>query len=385
MILDLLERRQPAGCVLQAGDPPTDDVRTRPFYRSLLEVRVELSRGKAGEGSLVFTTRRKPDGTWEVQDAGVFDEWTPVRVLATFGPTDKVEVMAGYVREVKVDHPENPGDARVTVTLQDESLRADRVHRRQTWGAPDRTSDQAILDTVFARNRLSRGGGEAGMTGIEVNQDGTDAALLRARAEANGYDLLYEGRQVYFGPPRIAPPTQPVIRVAAGVATNCRSFSAHVDGRKPDVVTVEYVREGRRQPEQVTVEPNLPRMGARTASSESLGEHSFLMRGEAGADEATLRRRAQAKANELALNVRAEGELDGTAYGAVLQVGCTVRVDGVGERYSGTYLVDTVVHVFDGEGYRQRFTLLRNGVGDDGGKLREALVSAAASLAGRTM
>jgi hypothetical protein len=49
----------------------------------------------------------------------------------------------------------------------------------------------------------------------------------------------------------------------------------------------------------------------------------------------------------------------------VLRVGAPVGVDGVGERYGGIYFVDTVNHVFDMDGYRQSFTLLRNAYGDN--------------------
>ena len=65
------------------------------------------------------------------------------------------------------------------------------------------------------------------------------------------------------------------------------------------------------------------------------------------------------------MKVRAEGELDGSLYGHVLRVGEPVPLDGVGERYGGTYYVDSVSHRFSMEGYRQTFTLLRNAYGDD--------------------
>jgi hypothetical protein len=42
-----------------------------------------------------------------------------------------------------------------------------------------------------------------------------------------------------------------------------------------------------------------------------------------------------------------------------------VPVDGLGERFSGTYYVDSVTHNFNTQGYRQRFKLLRNAFGDN--------------------
>jgi phage protein D len=366
MILPVLEQRRPAGCVVETGTPLTD-LATRRFYPALAEVTVERSRGKAGEGTLVLDSRRATDGTWEVQDSGVFDEWTPIRVAAAFGVGVPVEVMRGHVREVKVEHPENPGESRVTVTFQDLSSRADRVHHREAWGADAPISDKVLVPALLQRNQLVPDLANAdGLSGIEVNQDGTDAALLRKRAEVNGYDLVVEGETVYFGPPRLAAPTQPAIRVAAGPATNCLAFEVEVDGRRPDEVVVEFAREDREEPDRIRRGPDLEPLGRARVTSTSLGDHTLVLRGEAGADREAHDRRARAKANELSFKVRAQGELDGTSYGAVLTIGRTVRVDGVGDRYSGTYLVDTVRHVFDTDGYRQRFTLLRNAVGDAG-------------------
>jgi len=84
-----------------------------------------------------------------------------------------------------------------------------------------------------------------------------------------------------------------------------------------------------------------------------------------GTNEAELLARAQKMVNEFSMKVKAEGELDGSLYGHVLRIGEPVGVDGVGERYGGIYYVDAVKHRFSMDGYRQTFTLLRNGYGDN--------------------
>ena len=74
---------------------------------------------------------------------------------------------------------------------------------------------------------------------------------------------------------------------------------------------------------------------------------------------------AQQMANEQSMKISADGDLDGTIYGHVLRVGEPVGVDGIGERYSGTYLVEAATHRFDVNGYMVSFRLLRNAYGDD--------------------
>jgi len=83
-----------------------------------------------------------------------------------------------------------------------------------------------------------------------------------------------------------------------------------------------------------------------------------------GANAAEVEARAQAKANENAWKVIAEGELDGALYGHVLLTHKTVMVDGAGTTYGGLYYVSSVEHRFSTAGYRQRFKLLRNATGE---------------------
>jgi hypothetical protein len=85
----------------------------------------------------------------------------------------------------------------------------------------------------------------------------------------------------------------------------------------------------------------------------------------AGSSLEEARSRAQARANENAWKVKANGELDGSLYGHVLMTHKLVGVYGVGDTNSGLYYVDAVSHAFGQTGYRQSFKLLRNATGQD--------------------
>lgn len=370
LLPDVRPRREPAGLVVETGTPYTEQL-AAAFAPLLTRATIDVSRDKAAEATLVFVSLRRPDGSWDVQDSGVFEVDTPVRLSAAFGVVVREEILRGYVREVKVEHPENPGESTVTVVVQDQSLAADRPRRRRAWGTDVPSSDTQILAEVLPRYGLvpdpTNG---AGVTGLEVNQDATDAAFLRARAEANGYDLMYEQDRVYFGPPRLGVPVQPPVLVAAGADTNCIRLDLDTDARKPDVVRIEFSEEGRDGPSAETVEvrPQTSRLLGPiplTAANPDLADNSETIRG-AGNERAALERAAQVRVDELAFKTTASGVLDGTAYGAVLRAGHTVRVDGLGRMNTGTYFVDEVQHAFDDQGYRQTFTALRNARGDDG-------------------
>lgn len=364
MLLDLLsgKRREPAECVITVGGREITD-----FYPLLAEASVDCSRDRAATARLRFDTRRDEQGRWTVQDAGVFAPWETFKIEAAFG-SQREEIMRGYIREVAADYPQNGGDATVTVACQDDSLALDREHRRRNWGADVPATDQLILAGIAGDHGLAPDPDSgAGQTGLVLNQDATDIAFLRERAEANGYELIFREGLIYFGPMRVSDEPQQTILVYAGPDTHCLRFSTRADGHRPDRVVLQLAATSGSTVDEQTVAPDLPLMGTQTADSSGSGLRDFAWRmsRQGGRNQAEMQARAQRQANENAMKLRAEGELDGSLYGHVLQVGLPVAVDGVGDWLAGVYYVDRVSHRFSVDGYRQTFTLLRNAYGDN--------------------
>jgi phage protein D len=195
---------------------------------------------------------------------------------------------------------------------------------------------------------------------------GTDIRFLRARAEANGYELLIQGGEIYFGPMRLEAAPQPTLQVYAGPDTHCRSLSITTDGHLPNKVAVDVFSADGNSTHQRVLLPNLPVLGRKPAHGGSeLRDFTWLLSREGSVEEEELAALAQRKVNDFSMRVRAEGAVDGTAYGHVLRAGLPVAVDGVGEWLGGVYYVDSVNHVFSHEGYQQDIRLLRNAYGDD--------------------
>jgi phage protein D len=367
MLLDLLsgKERAPAECVITV-----DGTEITELYPFLLEVTVEASRAEAATASLTFETRRDEQGRWTVQDAGVLAPWASIMISAAFGSRTE-EIMRGYIREVKVETPQDAGASQVKVECQDDSIRLDRTHQRVTWGTEDLpSSDTLVLNQILPPYGLSvdpeSAAGQDRLVG--VSQDDTDIKFLKARAEFNGYELIFREGRVYFGPMRLTADPQDTIMVYAGTDTNCLSLSVRADGHQADAVAYDAPAQSGDATSPETVYPDLPLLGTTHAGSESAGLEDFVWRlsAEAGADAQRLRAVAQQKANDLDIHrVQGEGELDGTLYGHVLQAGLPVGVDGLGDWMSGIYYVDSVSHSFTAQGYRQRFRLLRNAFGDN--------------------
>ncbi|MCP3902784.1 MAG: hypothetical protein GY715_04030 [Planctomycetes bacterium] len=356
--------REPAECVIRVGAGGEE---IAEFYPYLTEVTVECSREKSSVATLAFESIRNEQGEWNVQDAEVFEPWTPIAIEAAFGAYTE-EVMRGYVREIKVDYPDDTAISTVRVQCQDDSLALDRDHVRTTWGADAPTTDGVIVRSIVSRYALllHPESGE-GLGNLVLNQDKTDIRFLKDRADANGYELIFREGGVYFGPWRVDAEAQATIFVYAGRDTNCISFDVAADGHLPDKVALDMAEEQGSGTVERIVESDLRLLGSARAESSRAGLDDFVWRmsRQGGATEEEMIARATRKANELAMKVKAEGELDGSRYGHVLRVGEPVPVDGVGTWLGGRYYVDTVKHTFDPDGYREAFTLLRNAYGDD--------------------
>lgn len=355
--------RKPVECVIKV-----DDVEITELYPYLREARVAMSRSSATTATLTFDSVRLEDGRWSVQDAGILERWKRIRIDAVFGDRPE-EMMRGYIKEVLCEYPEDMSAARVTVNAQDESLMLDREHVRRALSTEEAPMSDGDIVSQIAFDHNLAADVDTGLTNASLNLDGTYVRLLRDRAEANGYEFYVRAGTLFFHPPRLDQDPEPEpIRVYAGPATNCLRFSAKFDGHKPDQVIVTRAAEEGAEAEEDTYTTSLRLLGTSPATSESQGLDSFAWRMQApsGGTAAELQSRAQAKANENAWKVVAEGELDGVLYGHVLLTHRLVVVDGAGETYGGTYYVDEVQHAFSLEGYREGFKLLRNATGDDG-------------------
>lgn len=355
------EFRQPATYkITVSGEEITD---LCPY---LVDARVETSRSAPSVCTLTFDTIRLDDCTWMVQDAGIFEPWNEFMIEADFGGYDE-EIMRGFVKTVKADTPEQMGEAKVTVTCQDETMLLDREHTRTTRSREDEPmTDREIAEEIAGENNLSTEA-EDGLSNINLGQDGTPIQLLRDRAEANGFELYAREGTIHMKPPQLDEDPQPSILVYAGARTNCLRFSVTHDAHRPDEVGVMRAAETGTEMEQETLAPNLTLLGRSAATSEDAGLIPFVWQTQrpAGSSMEEARARAQARANENAWKVKANGELDGSLYGHVLLTHKPVGVYGVGETYSGLYYVDTVSHTFDKNGYRQSFKLLRNATGQN--------------------
>ncbi len=370
--------RSPAECVITVDGQEITDL-----YAYLAEVSVETNRKAGWTASLKFETRRNLDGTWIVEDSGVLEPWAEVKIEAAFGASHTEEVFRGYIKEIKTNYPENSGGATVIASCLDQSMAMDRKHERKEWGEDGPGDDTSLLTAISGNVGLApHEDNGTGQSGIHFNQDDTDIKLLEKRAEANGYELIVAEGKIYFGEMRLDHAPQDTIVVYGGRSTNCVRFGVEDLADKPDKVAFEFPGEQTGDTVERIVSPNLFLLGNEPSSNTAVGlpEYVWKLTRQGRQTESELQILAQRKVNEESFKVKAQGELDGSLYGHVLQVGLPVGVDGVGERYGGIYYTDAVRHTFNMQGYRQTFTLIRNAYGNNLGAASGLSGAVAAAL-----
>ena len=200
-----------------------------------------------------------------------------------------------------------------------------------------------------------------------MNSELTNIRFLRDRADANGYEFYVREGVVHFNPPELeGDPQEQAIMVYAGRSTNCLRFSVRYNHHMPDRVRVIRAAETGIEVEEESFSSDLELLGTEEVTSENMGLSSFEWRmpQPIGSLQSEAQSRAQAKANENAWKVIAEGELDGAMYGHVLLTHKTVEVDGMGETDSVRFYGDQVTHLLKADVDLQNFKLLRNAIGE---------------------
>lgn len=358
--------RQAASVQITTGPAAKDIGPALAGMVSTIDVRV--SRSEAATATITFDDRRESDGNFMVADSGTFTRWLQVTINVDF-QTHMEEVFRGYITELKPQFPQNGGEAKLVVELQDDGVALSREHMRRVWGEDAPMTDKDILTELIAPIGLSvaDGSGE-GLSSRSLSQDGVPITFLRDRARANGYEIIFARGEVWFGAMRLEASAQETMMVYAGAATNCLSFNVSEAAMQADQVGFEHApRTEGADPVVEIVGPDLPLLGTTAVASEGsdLGTPSVTRVSREGDEtEEETRARAVAMANEASMRIRATGELDGALYGHVLLPALPVRVDGVGSRNGGIYYVDKVTHAFTPDGYRQQFELIRNATGD---------------------
>lgn len=341
----------------------------QPLISSVQMLQIEDHSEMADLLRIKLTIGVRPDGSgWTVLDDDLFQRLTNIEVKAKVGNASETLINA-YVIETSVSFSTQPGQTVLSVVAMDPSVLMNLEEKVRPW--PD-MSDSDIASTIFSEygftakvkdSQPARSDNEQ-----RTMQRGTDIQFLQQLSKRNGYECYVETAPTgevdgHFHPPETDQKPQGVLTVNMGQDTNVSAFTVRNDMLRPTTVKAKGL-----EAETLSDQP----AESQQQTDDGLGSGAalaadrprvVLLTGNGLARAGELQTAAQAVVDRSGWAIRAEGELNTSTYGAVLRAKRTVAVRGVGRVFSGNYYVDRVLHIFTGEGWKQRFSIRRNALG----------------------
>jgi phage protein D len=321
---------------------------------------------------------------WSFVDDEIFERLANIRISVAVGSARAETLIDAYIIETNATFANQPGSSILNVVAMDPTVlmnlkqvvkpwpnRSDSDIAREIFTSPDYNFTPIVDSTNWRRQENEQ----------TVIQRGTDIQFLQELARRNGFEIYVETNPTtgigegHFHAPRLDVPPQGVLSVNMRDATNVNSFNARFDMLRPATVETNNLDVESREGQQSQVNSSrLTTLGRETSLT---GQRPrVLLPVQTGlARTGEQQPFAQAVADESALAITAEGELNTVAFGGLMRAKRPIEVRGAGHQFSGTYYVDRVHHVLTPESYTQTFSLRRNALGLTG---REVFVPSTA-------
>jgi hypothetical protein len=298
-----------------------------------------------------------------------------VIVMVTFNATPHV-LMDGIIARQELAQGQQPGTSTLTVKGEDVSVAMDREERSEEHPAQNEMLIAAKLILSYAQYGLiplvfppSAMDFPIPTERIPVQQ-GTDLDYLRRLAERHGFVFYVTPGPApftnfaYWGPPLRVGLPQRAITVNMGPETNATLDEASKDALGPAIVEgqIQDRNTNQKLPIQTFGSLRVPLAAMPSWLVDMANLRRQKLR-ESGANATQAMALAQGASEATMDAVKLEGELDGGAYGGVLQARGLVGVRGAGYTYDGLYYVRRVTHKVSLGKYSQRFELAREGLG----------------------
>jgi phage protein D len=352
------------------------------LYDDLITLEIELDEELAGMFRMDVTILLQPDGKWShVDDEGIA-VWK--EVVITAGLEDDVQpLMSGYITHVRPAFGGGLDDCHLEIWGMDASVLMDRQDKLKDWAS---RKDSDIAEEIFGDYGFATQVESTESTHDEqmstIIQRETDIQFLKRLALRNGYHCYVDGKTGVFGRPQIDADPQHVLSVQFGDETNVNWFHLDVDALATvDVAMVQIDHDTKDVLDAASAPGKQPALGAKPANAflRANMQPGVLRVGKvATTGSAEMAALCQGLYDEGEWFVTGKGEIAANQYGSVLKPRAPVTIKGIGETHSGVYYVTHVNHVFNADGYIQRFQVKRNGLmptgaekfaADDGGLL----------------
>jgi phage protein D len=334
------------------------------LYPFLNTVEVELDDELPAMFRLRFPLLLQPDGSWTALDDERLRVWN--KVVIDGGLEQGLErLITGHITHVKPAFDPDPTRCILDVWGLDRSVLLDREDKLVAW--PNK-KDSDIASDIFNAYGFGFDIQDTEVVHDEavstVIQRETDWQFLNRLAMRNGFECYIEDSFGYFGERKRRRAPQALLAVQFGEETNVQKLALEVNALTPANVEMFQLERESKLVVTATVESSdQPTLGAVGAVPGKGIEQGLVVLGQTAATGVNeMSGISRALFDKQQWFVTGHGELSGNVLGSVLRPRRPVTIKGIGETFSGVYLVSHVTHAFSNDGYIQRFEVKRNGL-----------------------
>jgi len=308
----------------------------------------------------MFTIRLN-DSSLEWMDSTTFDLGDPVVISAkAIEATQKEKLMEGEVTAIE---PEFVQDMGATLVIRGYG-KSHRLHRGKKARVFVNMSDSAIVQKIAGENGLSANAESTSPTHEQVFQDyQTDMEFIQDRARRNGYFTYVDadGKLIFRKQPQtrgkvVLEWSKNLIDLQIRKSTAEQVGEANVHGW--DIKKKEPILGNAKTPE------GTPKVGGKSQDGGKAAKSAYKLKTGQGVEHLNILPVQDVKeANSIAqssLNEKSNAFLqaEGTCLGdPKVQAGAKVEIKGIGDKFSGTYLVTRAIHRYGRDGYTTRFEI----------------------------
>jgi len=325
------------------------------------------------------------DGDWTQVAEEIFKPLTPVTIGVQFGSDVNETLMSGYITSHHIHFDKDTGASYLEVIGMDGSVLMNLEEKIVAWTD---MADSDIVTQIFNAYEFTPEVDSTQPSYVEdevtIIQRGTDLGFVRRLARRNGFEFFIETDATsglttgHFHKPRLSDEPQKDLALAFGEESNVKALDVHYDALRPTTAEARGLAIADKSDQgAITSSSSLEALGADALLDLLDRQPKTLLSRTSAFEDTELQARTQAAVEASSWAVSMSGEVDVTAYQAVLRARCTVLVKGAGKRYSGTYYVSRVRHTLTRSEYTQKFELTRNALSLLGSELFGAVGSSA--------
>jgi len=309
----------------------------------------------------MFTIRLN-DSSLEWMDSNTFDLGKEVEISAkAIEASQKEKLMEGEVTAIEPEFIEGKG-ATLVIRGYDNSH---RLHRGKKTRVFTNSTDSAIVSTIAQECGLWYDGDRTSVVHEHVFQDyQTDMEFIQDRARRNGYFVYVDENKLYFCQSPKTTGQAPTLEWGGGklIDLQVRKSTAEQVGEANvhgwDIKKKEPILGNAKTPE------GTPKVGSKSQDGGKAAKKAYKLKTEQGVEHLnTLPVQDVKEAKAIAqssLNEKGNAFLqaEGTCLGdPKVQAGAKVKIKGIGDNFSGTYLVTRAIHRYGEGGYTTRFEI----------------------------